>query len=663
MALSGSKTVAVTSYDSLKFSWEETSIVVDDNYSNVSWKLQLISTAYGAISSSASKEYLVTINGTKFEGTNTIGIGNNATKTLASGSLKIYHNTDGSKTFSYSFMQEFAITFSGTYYGVKSGSGSGTLTNIARGASIDSAPNFDDEDNPTITYHNPAGSAVDTLEACISLTGAKDDIAYRNISKTGTSYTFNLTEAERNILRSAAANSNSISVRFYISTTIGDRVYRKYLTKTLSIVNANPTLAPTAIDTGSYSTTLTDGANWIIKGYNSVQVAANAAALKGASIKSYKISCGDKSITTATGKLNNVDSNIVKFTVTDSRGNSTTKTVTLRLISYVFPTCNLTVSTPTTSGDLSLTVKGNYFNGSFGAVDNALTVQYRYKVNDGSYGAWTALSPTITGNTYAVTENITGLDYQSNYTFQARALDVINNGTNSPVVLSVERKVKALPIFDWGESDFQFNVAVNFPNNNRLNGTTTDGTILNAFQPCNGNNNLVIGYGAYTDSIGATNLYGNDVNILTNTDLTVNDGEDVYSILGAMRAMTTVYELECTVTDGANYSGGSATAFLIGNNLRMYISADRNSNANVGDVSNETVMTIKVKHDGKIKSLYGTAFASATTGAPATFHATAQKLDDNNHTVTINLCGVAVADNGWSGYWCLPCTLNLSKYV
>lgn len=134
MALSGSKTVTVTAYDKLIFSWSATQSV-SGNYSTVSWKMQLKSTAYGAISSSASKDWAVVVNGSRYSGTNTVGIGASTTKTLASGSTRVNHNSDGTKTFSYSFSQEFAINFNG-WVGTKSGSGSGTLNTIPRASSL-----------------------------------------------------------------------------------------------------------------------------------------------------------------------------------------------------------------------------------------------------------------------------------------------------------------------------------------------------------------------------------------------------------------------------------------------------------------------------------------------------------------------------------------------
>jgi hypothetical protein len=535
-----------------------------------------------------------------------------------------------------------------------SGSKTVTLDNIPRAGELTSAPNFTDEDNPKITYKNPAGSSA-VVSACISLDGETDIIAFRNVPATGTSYTFNLTTAERNVLRNACKDVNSTSVLFVFRTTIGSNVYYSALEKTLTIINANPTINPTITDVDTSTTALTGDSNKVVRYFSDLQYSAGASALKGATIKTLTVTCGSETKTTATGTFTDVETNKIKFTVIDSRGNSTTKTVEKTLIPYVKLTCNIGNNTPDTQGNFAFTVKGNYFNSTFGTVANTLNVFYMWK-SDGEFSDWIAMTATKSGNSYTAVVNLTGLDYQKTYTFQAYAVDKLTAAATD------EKPIKASPVFDWSGEDFNFNVHVNLKNNMKISGISTDNRELNAFQPCNGNNNCVIGYGAYTEGIGATNLYGNDVNILTNTGLTVNDGSSVYSILGAMRAMSAVYELDCTVTAGSGYSDCSATAFLIGNNLRMYMSATRSANANTGDVANETVMTITVKHNGKIKSLYGTGLASATTGAPATFHSAAEKIDDNNHKITISLCGVSVADNGWSGYWCLPCTLDLTKY-
>lgn len=179
------KTTSGATGDTLRFTWFQTSQSISGNYTNISWGLQLISGSAGAISSSASKNWSVTVNGTKYSGTNTIGIANNTTKTLASGTTKIAHNADGTKTFSVSFSQQFAITFN-TYVGTVSGSSSWTLNTIPRYAAFSGVPAIS---NITQTSLKLSWSANAT---CSSVSYLLNGVAKSTstISATSGSYTY-----------------------------------------------------------------------------------------------------------------------------------------------------------------------------------------------------------------------------------------------------------------------------------------------------------------------------------------------------------------------------------------------------------------------------------------------------------------------------------------
>ena len=103
--------VWVSNQITLRFNWSQSSQSIANNNSVVSWNLQLIASG-GSISSSASKAWNVTVNGSNYSGSNTVGISNGQTKTLASGSTTIGHNADGTKSFSFSFSQQFDINYS-----------------------------------------------------------------------------------------------------------------------------------------------------------------------------------------------------------------------------------------------------------------------------------------------------------------------------------------------------------------------------------------------------------------------------------------------------------------------------------------------------------------------------------------------------------------------
>jgi hypothetical protein len=439
---------------SLSISIAQNSQSQPNNTSNVTVSV-IASWTYGSYNS-LQKPGWVKIDGTTYEFTSSFNTSQttSGSKVIWFKSLNISHSADGSKTLAVS-----ASYTTGVSSGTITASASKALTRIPRAATLESAPNFNDEANPKITYSNPAGSSATALQACIaSSDGNTIYAAYRDISKSGTEYTFSLTTAERTALRNAAKNAKSITVKFYVRTVIGGSTYHSSVAKTLSIVNANPTVSPTVTDTNSVTAGLTGDANKLIKYFSNAKVTFGASALKGASIKSMKVECGSKSLT-ADGTINAVDSGSFKFTVTDSRGNTTTTTVSKAIVNYVKLTCGLANTEFNTDGVISFAVKGNYFNGTFGTTSNVLIVQYRYKPEGGSWGSWQATEATISGNSYAASVTISGLDYRAKYVIQARAVDEINT------ISSAEKVMSCIPVFDWSGEDFNFNVPVTMNHN------------------------------------------------------------------------------------------------------------------------------------------------------------------------------------------------------
>ena len=367
--------------------------------------------------------------------------------------LDISHNGDGKKTLTCSawINHNAPLTSSEQSY-------SQELTAIPRQANLTAAPNFNDEQNPTITYSNPAGNAVDSLQACIIL-GDNNDISYRGITKTGTSYTFDLTEEEREKLRNSCNNANSRNVTFCIETIIGGKGYYSTITKTLTIVNASPTLYPIIEDTNDYVVSLTGKASKLVKYFSSPLVETGSSAKKGAWITNNAMSNGNKYTTNASDTFYNVDNAVFGFWAKDSRGNEVYQEINKinegNWIDYVKITCNATPTNPTTDGKMTLNINGNYWNGNFGAVANYLTLQYRMAVVGTDFPEWVTIPAEIYENTYNASVDIEGLDYQTTYKFEVRALDKLET---TPIRYF---EVQTTPVFDWGKNDFSFNVPVN----------------------------------------------------------------------------------------------------------------------------------------------------------------------------------------------------------
>lgn len=341
-----------------------------------------------------------------------------------------------------------------------SGGAAVSLPTIPRQASLTSAQDFTDESNPTIEYSNPAGSNVASLQAAIySSDETTAYAAYRNISKTGKKYTFDLTEEERNAIRAAIPNSNSMTVKFYLRCVIGSNTYYSAIAKTVTIVNGNPVFAPVLEEQNPIVQTLTGNTETLVRYVSNVLVTSNATAVKGASLSRQKITNGSAFSEASPATFNRVESDTFSFEATDSRNNSASTKVTKTTIPYVLLTCNIGSDTPDTDGNFTFGVSGNYYPGGFGAVDNTLTVEYRYKVSGQEFGEWTAMGFRISGNTYTASAQFTGLDYRTTYIFQARAIDKV--GT----VETEEKPMRSVPVFDWGEKDFNINGDLNVNGN------------------------------------------------------------------------------------------------------------------------------------------------------------------------------------------------------
>lgn len=395
MASEGSFNTSAYNNRHLTFSWWVNSQDIGNNKTNIGWKLVGAGSKTGYYTSGNFK---VVINGsTVYSSSTRIELWQGTQ--VASGNVDISHGSDGTKSFS-------ASAEAGIYYVAVncSGSGSWSLPSIPRQANLTSAPDFNDEANPTINYSNPAGNSASSLQACISLTGANADVGYRDISKTGTSYTFNLTTAERNVLRNACTTSNSRKVTFFVRTVIGGNTFYSTIERTLTIVNANPSFSSSNLsykDNNSTTVAVTGNNQHLVQNLSKLLVTISAATgLKGASISKYDATINGvtKSITSAGnidyGVINSGSNLTLSVKVTDSRGNTTTATKTVTFLAWSLPTALI-----------SLKRKNNYENETYLKVDgsissvnskNTMTIQYQYKkTTESSYSSLATLSDNV----------------------------------------------------------------------------------------------------------------------------------------------------------------------------------------------------------------------------------------------------------------------------
>jgi len=331
-----------------------------------------------------------------------------------------------------------------------------TLDPITRFAAIQAAPDFTDEEDPVITYANYAGDLVSSLQLCMSLDGKTEFTPYVGISKDGTEYRFSLTEAQREALRMATPHSNTMAVYFLLRTTIGENTGVNSAAATMHIAKPDPVIAPVVEDSNEATVAVTGDPSVLVAGFSTAWVTVNAAARKHATIASQKITHGTQTLD-GDGVFENVGTEPIAVTVTDSRGNTVSWEADNTVVPYFAPNCYIENALPDGEGTMPLTVTGKFYNGPIGNGENTLLVQYRVRSGYGAYGDWVSIgSVTASGNDYTAHTVVTGLDYRLAHTFQVRAIDrIVPEG-----ILSSERVFIAVPVFDWSQRDFRFNVPV-----------------------------------------------------------------------------------------------------------------------------------------------------------------------------------------------------------
>ena len=377
--------VQTSSYDGryLKLTVVEESYSIANNTSTVRWTLESIG---GSVNYYTIYNWGVWVNGQQIYGTQTTNWNsyNFPAKTgSATGTITVAHNADGSAG-------NVGFQLNGCVYYNRSNSytGSISLTKIPRQANITSAPDFNDEASPTISYSNPAGNSVNSLQACIASTnGQTIYVGYRDISKTGSSYTFNLTDGERNTLRQATPNSNSFSLKFYVKTVIGGNTFYSSVQKTMTIVNGNPIFSASNLsykDSNSTTVAVTGNNQKLVQNLsNLLTTITSATAKKYSSITKYEATINGvtKTLTSAGnidfGVINSANDLTLSVKVTDSRGNTTTATKTVTFLAWVLPTAIISLKRKNNYEDESyLTV-----NATYSSVDskNSVTIKYQYK--------------------------------------------------------------------------------------------------------------------------------------------------------------------------------------------------------------------------------------------------------------------------------------------
>ncbi len=409
-------------------------------------------------------------------------IGNNSNVIIAQGVATIPHNEDGTGQFSYDVSYQLHFGSNSNWKDGSFKDNIETIDKIDRGVSIQSItaslPSSSiqvvwDIDSPVVTYLNYAGSAASSLQLRVEALDGTTLVDNKNIPKGSggsakNTYTLTFTNDDLESIYSYLnyKKTYTTQVYFILESEVSGVSYQSKIPAEIRLIGYMPTINPKVVDGNSDTLRLTGDENTLVQYMSDAVVEAGFQANKGAYIESQSIRNGTEELE-YDGTFQGVKSNTFYFSVTDSRGYTTNDFVVFnnlnnrKWIPYSKLTCSCQPGAITAKGELEVTITGKYFNGSFGATNNKMVLEYDIHPA-GGYGNWTyygangVVTPTVDDDyNYTYKFKITGLDYTTTYKIAVRVADELMTAT------TIERVVVSdNTLFDWGKTDFNFNIPV-----------------------------------------------------------------------------------------------------------------------------------------------------------------------------------------------------------
>ena len=378
--------------------------------------------------------------------------------TYTTGWLEVQNKTSGTTTLAIRVYSGMGSTRNSTYtYSLPidpaASKISATDANIESTSSI-SITKYDSKFTTTVSY-KAAGQS--------SYTAIWEKQAYTSYGWTIPSYLYSLIKNDRKIELTLQCQT------YNGSTLIGTETCT--LTATTSESKCKPTVSVTAADENADIIAITGSKNIIVNGFSDIRVKTTAEAKNSASISDISVTCGSSLLKGSDVLFKGAKGAVIKSKATDSRGYSTEATKSLVLVNYVAPTIVEEIYRESPTSDIvNISVKGKWYNGKIGASTNSLKVQVRYKLkSQESYtdaDKYTDMTVTTDGHTYTASATLTGLVYNQAYSIRIRVSDLLHEydgPIDEPIYKNTEIST-GIPVFDWGEDDFRFNVPVSLGN-------------------------------------------------------------------------------------------------------------------------------------------------------------------------------------------------------
>lgn len=429
--------------DKMKF-WIEYSY--SQNVANNTTTITAISylnLSYWAFSGSATRS--VTIDGTVSSSSASLSCDNNTTSSKTFEIHRIVktvnHNANGTKSVTIS--AALNCTSGGYGPGICSASATVSLPTIPRASSVTvSNANIGMVSNITISR----ASGTFTHKLYYSCTGVPKTLIASGIA---TSHAWTVPTS----IYAKIPTTNSLAITIYCETYNGSSlVGEKTTSMTAYVANSNPTVSMSVYDSNPITVALTGNNQKYIKYMSNATYSATATPNNGASITSVKINNGSSRVaTTTTGTFTAITDSSFWASATDSRGNvglsSATQYPMVQYFKPVFTKATI-YRDNTTSPNVNFDYTIDWFNGSFGVVNNTASLKWRWREQGGVWSVYANLTPTIIGNKASgIVQLGTIFDFKKEYEFEFVFADKL------ATISSLLPLSKGIPIIDIGKED------------------------------------------------------------------------------------------------------------------------------------------------------------------------------------------------------------------
>ena len=421
---------------------------LESNSSNVTVALTITWNG-GSYNATGNASGVLNIDGTDHAFTakfNTAQI-SSGSEVIFSKTLDIAHSAEGKKTLSCS-----ANFSTGTAAGTVTAEATKTLTQIPRESTIGAtdasigATSVISISRKNKDYTHSVSYSFGTLSGYLA--DGSGTLSSKEVKLSDTGISFPIPESFYAQIPDATFGNCTLTVKTYASNQqIGNAktcVFRVTASEELCC----PEVSGTVVDVNEKTLALTGDENRFIRGMSIAKCTITASAKNGATLRKKTIenNAVSEDVLTITG----LQKSEVDFDAVDSRGYRSKFRKYLEMVEYIPLTCNAeAVRTDPTSGNGTLQISGNYFDGFFGMEENFL--QISYQVDDGEE---VPVLPQIQENRYTAQAELRNMDYQTSHTVTLTVQDQLMTLTKSLTV------GKGIPVFDWGEGDFAFNVPV-----------------------------------------------------------------------------------------------------------------------------------------------------------------------------------------------------------